>query len=174
MALPMTDEEKFKFDLCGFLVRPAVLTASEVGAIREQVDRIKHDPESLPPAHRSVPGGASSVLLDHPAVLGVLHEVIGPDLRVESVGAVWREQGQRHAGVHGGHLNGGDTVGDTRGLNDATPIDPIFGYRVAHGRIHAGMVRVIFELQDVAVEDGATKFMSGSHKRNVIPSPSPR
>ena len=28
MALPMTEEEKFKFDLCGFLVRPAVLTAS--------------------------------------------------------------------------------------------------------------------------------------------------
>ena len=74
----MTDEEKFRFDLSGFLVRPAILECDEVNAIVEQIERIHHDPESLPPEHRAVPGGPASVLIDHPKVLDVLHEIIGP------------------------------------------------------------------------------------------------
>ena len=69
----MTDEEKFRFDLTGFLVRPSILTPDEVHEIVDQIDRIKHDPESLPPEHRSVPGGPSSLLIDHPKVIEVLH-----------------------------------------------------------------------------------------------------
>ncbi len=72
----MTDEEKFRFDLSGFLVRPAILSKDEVGAIVDQLDRIKHNPESLPPEHRTVPGGAASVLIDHPKVIEVLHRAI--------------------------------------------------------------------------------------------------
>ena len=67
--MSMTEEERFRFDLAGFLVRPAILTADEVKEIREQIYLIKHDPESLPPEHRDVPGGPSSVLIDHPAVV---------------------------------------------------------------------------------------------------------
>ena len=37
----MTDEEKFRFDLSGFLVRPAILERDEVkAAIVEQIERI--------------------------------------------------------------------------------------------------------------------------------------
>ena len=64
--MAMTESERFHFDLAGFMVRPAVLAADEIEAIVDQIDRIKHDPESLPPAHRAVPGGPSSVLIDHP------------------------------------------------------------------------------------------------------------
>lgn len=53
----MTDEEKFRFDLTGFLVRPAILNQDEIASIVEQIDRIVHDPDSLPPKHRTVPGG---------------------------------------------------------------------------------------------------------------------
>ena len=35
----MTDEEKFRFDLSGFLVRPAILERDEVDAIVEQIDQ---------------------------------------------------------------------------------------------------------------------------------------
>ena len=35
-----------------------------------------------------------------------------------------------------------------------------------NGRIHAGMVRVVFELTDVTETDGATHFIPGSHKAN--------
>lgn len=147
----MTDEEKFRFDLTGFLVRPAILSRDEVDAIVEQIDRIHHNPESLPPAHRAVPGGPASVLIDHPKVIDVLHEIIGPDVRLENSFSVWRKKGQEHGGLHGG------------GPGQA---DPIFGYRVNNGRIHAGMVRVVVELTDITKDDGATHFIIGSHKAN--------
>ena len=118
--------------------------------LRAQIDRITHDPESLPPAHRAIPGGPASVLVDHPAVIGVINEVIGPEVRVESCGAVWREQGQKHGGLHGG---------------GPSQIDPIFGYRCLNGKIHAGMVRVIFEFTDINEGDGATHFIAGAAPR---------
>jgi hypothetical protein len=36
--------------------------------------------------------------------------------------------------------------------------------RTQNGRIHAGMVRVIFELSDIHAGDAATHFLVGSHK----------
>ena len=147
----MTAEERFRFDLAGFLVRPAILAADEIAAIVDQIDRIKHDPESLAPEHRAVPGGPARVLIDHPQVIDVLHEVIGPDIRLEGSSSVWRSKGEAHGELHGG------------GPQQA---DPIFGYRVNNGRIHAGMVRVVFELTDVSKADGGTHFIVGSHKAN--------
>ncbi len=41
--MTMTDEERFRFDLTGYLVRPAILSAEEVAAIVDQVERIHHD-----------------------------------------------------------------------------------------------------------------------------------
>ena len=149
--MAMTEEERFRFDLAGFLVRPAILSKTEVEEISDQIDRVKHKPESLPPEHRDVPGGPSSVLIDHPKIIDVLHEIIGPDIRLESCGCIWRKKGEAHGGLHGGSRGQGD---------------PIFGYRVHNGRIHAGMVRVIFELTDIAFEDQSTHFVIGSHKAN--------
>ena len=84
--MAMTEEERFRFDLTGFLVRPAILTPDEVAAIVDQADRIRHNPESLLPEHRAIPGGAASLLIDHPKVIEVLHEIIGPDVRL---GGLW-------------------------------------------------------------------------------------
>ena len=112
--MAMTEEERFRFDLAGFLVRPAILSKTEVEEISDQIDRVKHKPESLPPEHRDVPGGASSVLIDHPQVVDVLHEIIGPDIRLEGCGCIWRKRGEAHGGLHGGGPGQGD---------------PIFGYR---------------------------------------------
>lgn len=147
--MAMTEEERFRFDLTGFLVRPAILTPEQVTAIVDHIDRIKHDPQSLPPEESDVPGGPSSVLIDHPQVVDVLTETIGPDLRLENSTCIWRKKGEEHGGLHGG------------GPQQA---DPIFGYRVKNGRIHAGMVRVVFELTDIAMEDQSTHFLVGSHK----------
>ena len=104
----MTDEERFRFDLTGFLVRPAILSSDEIAAIVDQIDRIAHDPQSLPPEERDVPGGASSVLIDHPKVIDVLKEAIGDDIRLENVTAVWRNKGEEHGGLHGGGPQQGD------------------------------------------------------------------
>ena len=45
----LTEEERFRFDLTGFLIRPAILTPEEITGIRDQIYHIHHDPESLPP-----------------------------------------------------------------------------------------------------------------------------
>ena len=145
----MTEAERFHFDLAGFLVRPGILTEDEVVEIREQSYKIKHEPESLPPEHREAPGGPSSLLIDHPKVIEVLHEIIGPEIRVENVASVWRTKGEAHGDLHGG---------------GPRQIDPIFGYRVQDGKIHAGMVRVIFEFTDIRMEDASTHLIAGSHK----------
>ena len=81
----------------------------------------------------------------------MLHDVIGPEIRLESSFCVWRTKGEAHGDLHGGGPQQGD---------------PIFGYRVHNGRIHAGMVRVVFELTDVSKDDGGTHFIAGSHKSN--------
>jgi hypothetical protein len=154
--MAMTEEERFRFDLSGFLVRPAILSPDEVAAIVNQIDRIKHDPESLAPEHRDVPGGPASVLIDHPQVIDVVQELIGSDIRLENCSCVWRKKGEEHGGLHSG------------GPQQA---DPIFGYRVKNGRIHAGMVRVIFELTDIAFEDQSTHFLIGSHKADFAIHP---
>ena len=94
-----------------------------MAAIRDQVLRISEDPESLPPEERVVPGGASSLLIDHPAVLGVLHEIIGTELRLEAPGSTVRQKGGSAGPLHGG---------------GPSQISPIFGYRTQNGQIHAG------------------------------------
>eukprot|EP01046_Picozoa_sp_COSAG06_P037559 COSAG06_NODE_4252_length_4429_cov_5.719169_5_plen_130_part_00 len=127
--------------------------------------RISEDPESLPPEERHVPGGASSLLIDHPAVLGVLHEIIGTELRLEAPGSTVRQKGGSAGPLHGG---------------GPSQISPIFGYRTQNGQIHAGeteppsplrvaaaektpscgaaagMVRVIFEFSEIRQGDGGT------------------
>ena len=40
----MTDEEKFRFDLTGYLLREAILSADEIAAIKEQVKRSRAIP----------------------------------------------------------------------------------------------------------------------------------
>jgi len=147
----MTDEEKFRFDLNGYLLREAILTPDEIAEIKDQVERMQRDPQSLEPHERAVPGGASQLLIDHPKVIEVLHEIIGPQVRLEGAFSMVRAQGERHGDLHGG---------------GPQQIDPIFGYRVQNGRIHAGMVRVAFELTDIEEKDGATVFIPGSHKAN--------
>ena len=149
--MAMTEEEKFRFDLSGFLVRPGILNPDKVTSIVAQIDRIKHDPDSLPPEHRDVPGGPSSVLIDHPKVLEVIEEIIGPDVRLENCSCIWREKGEAHGDLHGG---------------GPVQWNPIFGYRVQDEKIYAGMVRVIFESSDIDLEDQSTHFIAGSHKSN--------
>jgi hypothetical protein len=61
----MTDEQKFLFDLKGWLLLPAVLSAREVEAVK---------------THLLAGGdgwtGPAQVLLDHPAIVDVLNDIL--------------------------------------------------------------------------------------------------
>ena len=148
----MTEEQKFLFDLNGFLVIEDVLTREECKALTEQIYYMKHDPEHLPPLHRSVPGGALTQLIDHPKIVPVLHELLGPNIRMDYGFVIWREKGKRHPmDLH----HGGPTP------------EPMFRYQYVGGRMFAGLLRVVFELSDIGPGDGGTCFLPGSHKSNL-------
>ena len=164
----MTEEEKFTFDCAGFLVRPSILSAEQIAAVREQVYLIKHDPQQLPPHERKVPGGASSLLIDHPKVVEVLGELLGgPDLiRLEHTQAFWRTRGDREGNAGKDGLAQG-----WHGGGPGSYTSPVFGYHYKNGSMHAGMVRVIYELGEVSQTDGGTHFIVGSHKANFTMNP---
>jgi hypothetical protein len=159
-SMPMTPAERALFDCQGFLVRPGVLDADTVAELRDAVDTMEHAPHTLPAHRRRCPGGCTSLMIDHPAVLGVLHEILGPEVRCEAAGHRWREKGER------------DNNALHRGGSERGRVDPVSGYRVHNGLIHAGMVRVIVELNDVGPQDGATHFLPGSNNMNLDMEPS--
>ena len=147
----MTEEQKFLFDLNGFLVVENLLPAAQCERLKAQIDLMVHAPERLPPHARTVPGGELAALIDHPVVVDLLREIIGPYLRLDHAYVLWREKGQRHP------MN----------LHHGGPIpDPFFHYHFTGGRIRSGLTRVVFELNDVGEDDGGTCFLPGSHKAN--------
>ena len=153
---PMSDYEKFLFDLKGFIIIPAVLTGEEVDAARAHTDAYCNRPESLPEHHRAPIAGPSEFLIDHPRVMGILREVIDPDrerIRLESVFVSRRsvDDPTEHWNPHVGGTN----------------LNPSFSYRYHNGRIYAGLTRVVWELDEVIEGKGGTCLVPGSHKANM-------
>lgn len=149
----MSHHDRVVFDLKGYLVKPAVLSPEEVKVLKEFVLRQQHDPNSLPPHERCLPGGAFAKLIDHPLVMNVLLDVIDPDIdkiRLEDVFLSYREQGDGEWRPHAG----GKTT------------NPNYAYNFHDGRIYAGMTRVVWELEEVIEGKGGTCFIPGSHKAN--------
>src|SRR5207249_4188611 len=126
----MNEHGRVVFDLKGYIVMPAVLSEAEVTELREFVLRQRNEPESLPPHQRHLPGGLAERLIDHPAVMDVLFDVIDNDvekIRLENIFLSYREAGdgrewQPHAG--------GRTT------------NPNYAYNFHDGCIYAGMTRV--------------------------------
>ena len=75
-VVSMSDEQKYLFDLKGWICLPGLLSGDQLEAIRAHQLAFLHDRESLPPHERDNHGGPSEILLDHPAVVGVLNEIL--------------------------------------------------------------------------------------------------
>ena len=110
-VVPMTDEQRYFFDLKGWLLLPSLLAEEQLGPIQEHQMRFLRDRESLPAEERDNHGGPSQVLLDHPAVVGVLNEVLShqalatPDcygFRYDHTYTSFRETGHDNFSPHGG------------------------------------------------------------------------
>ncbi len=165
-VVPMTEEQKYLFDLKGWVALPELLDAAQLERIRDHQMRFLYHPEELPPEERDNHGGPSQVLLDAPAVVGVLNEIIShPPLaaadcygfRFDHTYTSHRQAGHDNFNPHGG---GGlfNFSGDSH------------LYQMHPGRIYAGLVRVVWELNEVAAGEGGTLFLSGSHK-SAFPRP---
>ena len=145
--IPLAEREKVLIDLKGYLLFPAVLSAEELAPLKEQCEKLRQDKESLPPAERKLPGGAASVLIDHPAVMRVLHQIIHEEtekLRCESCFLSYRYRDDGHKGWDP----------DAGGKS----VNPNHSYQYHDGKIHSGMTRVVWELNGVEKDKGGTAF----------------
>ena len=153
---PMSEYEKFLFDLKGFLVIPGVLSDEETRAVRDHTEILLRDPESLPEHHRAPIAGPAEFLIDHPRVMGLLETVLAPKrehIRLESVFVSSRsaDSSQDPWRPHAGGAN----------------LHPSLSYRYHNGRIYSGMTRIVWELNEVKKGRGGTCLVPGSHKANL-------
>ncbi|MXY83305.1 MAG: hypothetical protein F4Y91_14880 [Gemmatimonadetes bacterium] len=112
------------------------------------------------PDERDNHGGPSQILLDHPAIVGVLNEVLSHQalasedcygFRYDHTYTSHRQAGHDNFGPHGG---GG--YFNFRGNSHI--------YQMQSGKVHSGLTRVVWELNEVGAGDGGTLFLPGSHK----------
>ena len=112
----MTPEEKFMFDLEGYLVIKNVLSREEIQELNEVVDRVF--PRDYDDAEADTQGsGAKGVrsgphisswdvacqnLIDHPKTFPYLVEFLGPKFRLDHDYSIFMTKGGSRGGLHGG------------------------------------------------------------------------
>ena len=152
--IPMTDEQKFFFDLRGWILLPSVLSAAEIEEMKAEV---------YAGAKRSYEGALQN-LLDHPAIVGILNEILSeaPFVRDDCYG--FRCEGSfttvRPPGWDKSERRDNGMPHVVRPPQQANAMR----YQVAGNKIFAGLTRVVWELEEVVAGHGATSFLSGSHK----------
>ena len=150
----MTDEEKFLFDLHGYLVIKNVLTQAEVAEMNAIAD-VKFPRDGAQGDRRtgkiSLWGAPYQALLDHPKILPYLTELIDSKFRLDHDYCIFMD-----AGSTGGHLHGGEGhEGD-------------HWYKYRDGQMRNGLCVVTFFLSPAAVGDGGFACIPGTHKSNFI------
>ena len=151
--VPMTEEQKFFFDLQGWILLPSVLSEAEIEAMKTEVyDGAKQGYQ-----------GALQELLDHPAVVGILTEILAEEPYLGDDYYSFRCENSfitvRHAGWKSTD-NGTGLPHVVRPPQQANAMR----YQVAGNKIFSGLTRVVWELEEVKAGQGGTTFLSGSHK----------
>ncbi len=159
-VVPMTDAQKYTFDLKGWICLPDLFDEEQLDRIRQHQMDFLYRRDALPPEERDNHGGPSQVLLDHPAVVGVLNEILSHrplatedcyGFRYDHTYTSHRKAGNDNFGPHGG--------GAYFSFCGNSHI-----YQMLPGRVHSGLTRVVWELNEVGDGDGGTMFLTGSHK----------
>lgn len=171
----VTDEDRYLFDLNGYVVFEQALTPEEVGRLNESLDEHQFEVDALT-SPRPKSNGASSVrtgvvyqerfrarreflywgqqfrdLIDHPAVLPALKEWVDPCVRLDHYYPVFKRAGARDHDLHYG----------------ATPHIPVAHYHTKDGRIYAGFTVVSWALRDMPAGQGGFGCIPGSHKASI-------
>jgi len=153
-ATPMTPEQKFFFDLRGWIVLPAVLEPKEIEEMKAEVYG----------GARNSYQGKLQHLLDHPAIVGVLSEILSEQSFIRNNCYSFRCEGSfttvRLTGWS--KLERGD-MGLPHVVRPPQQANAM-RYQVAGGKIFSGLTRVVWELEEVKKGQGGTSFLNGSHK----------
>ena len=149
----MTEGERFRFDLQGFLVRRGALGDGDVAALDVAIDVL-----DVPPPGTDIASQRFSDfllvarrfrdLIDHPAVLEIVRELCGPHVRLDHAYGIVMAPATSGLGLHGG----------------ATPYDRAQSYDVRDGHIHTGLVAVEWAVVDHPPGAGGFVCIPGSHK----------
>jgi len=173
----MNDEERYLFDLNGYLVLPGVLGTAELSALHEAVDRHASAIRERGPAE-SLSGGAAPLqgargrgelqgmlswerpwrdpfvgLLAHARIVPCLFELLGPGFRLDHEPLLLASR----PGAEGMLLHGAP----------GREFDPTLYYLFRNGHGHSGLLVVEWLLSDVGSEDGGLCVIPGSHKANL-------
>lgn len=154
MSELMTPEQKFFFDLRGWILLPSVLSQPEIDEMKAEV---------YAGARQSYEGALQN-LLDHPAIVGILTEILSEAPFVRDDCYSFRCEGSfttvRRPGWRASERRDNGMPHVVRPPQQANAMR----YQVAGGKIFSGLTRVVWELEDVEAGKGGTSFLSGSHK----------
>jgi hypothetical protein len=149
------DEDRYLFDLQGYMTIPDALPPETVGELNYAIDELverEMGPDKttrrwidLLPRDR-----VFRDVIDNPRVLPALEELLGPRLRLdhEYVDVIRSGLGPIGARLHGG----------------ATPFDPAQYYWSGDRTLNSGLLVAAYNLKDVGPEDGGFACVPGSHK----------
>ena len=158
MTMTMTDEQRFFFDLRGWMLLPAVLSQQEIDAARAECYAAEGRGD-----HAGYEGELQK-LLDHPAIVDILHDILSDDPFLSDDAYGFRcEQSfitVRPPGWSTSERNDNGLPHVVRPPQRANAMR----YQVQGGKIFSGLTRVVWELEEVKEGQGGTTFLSGSHK----------
>ena len=152
----LSDEEKFRFDLEGYLVIPGALSPFECTQLSKLSDnawpRQPQDGNFRRTSQVSQWGEEFRNLMDHPKVLPYLIELIGPRVRLDHDYAIYMQKGAASHAIHGGPMR----------------YESDHWYHYNDGVIRNGLMVATWALTDAAPGDGGFVCVPGSHKTNFI------
>ncbi len=149
----MTPEEKFLFDLQGYLVIKNVLTPEEVAELNaladEKFPRVPGKPDRR--GRVSTWGPAARALIDHPKTLPYLLTLIDSKFRLDHDYCIFMDPGAPGSNLHGGEGHEGD-----------------HWYKYRDGQMTNGLCVITFFLAPAAEGDGGFACIPGTHKSNFL------
>ena len=174
----MNEEEKYLFDLRGYIVVKNALTSSQIKGLSENLELHRSDDDYFFGSDRTkfttpednawtTPtmldwGGCYLDLIDLPKIKPYLETLLGNNYRLDhDYLKIDSEQSGKGLYLHGGGQGAGgptDLVGPTDGGQCY--------YRYSNGRFFNGLVAVAFELDTVPEGSGGFGCVPGSHKVN--------
>ncbi|MCY4059971.1 MAG: phytanoyl-CoA dioxygenase family protein, partial [Gammaproteobacteria bacterium] len=152
----LTDEEKFLFDLRGFVVVPHVLSHDECEDLIRLADEIwPRQPEDGPMRRfRGISSWGQRFvdLMDDDRLLPYLVELVGSRLRIDHDYCIFMRKGAGSNNLHGGPWR----------------YESDHWYRYHDGVMRNGLTVATWNLTDVGPGDGGFACVPGSHKSNFL------
>ncbi len=151
----MNEEERYLFDLRGYLVIPELLSTGELAELNRLMDMRglpapEEDTQSARFGGFLEWGQIYCDLLDHPRIMPYLKTILGDGFRLDHYYGIYMRAGTEQLRLHGGN----------------TPYDPPEYYHFRNGQMHNGLTVVAWNLTSTGPTLGGFCAAPGSHKAN--------